>query len=75
VQIVQRRIAVDPGEIPALVDDLARHHHEVDTLALGALDNGLENRGLRVEIGVGELVPDEQYEVGGLADREGAELP
>ena len=69
MQFAQRRRAVDPGETAAFVDDLARHHDEVDTIALRPLDDGVEDRGLRVEIGIGALVPVDQPEIGGLADR------
>jgi len=74
VQLAQCRIAVDPGEMPARIDDFARHHDEVDSLALLPLDDGIEHRRLRVEIRVGELVPIDQHEIGGLADREGADM-
>jgi hypothetical protein len=56
------------------VDHLARHHDEVDTVARGPLEDGVENRGLRVEIGVGKLVPVDQHEIGGLADRDCADM-
>jgi hypothetical protein len=39
-----------------------------------ALEDGVEDRGFRVEIGVGELVPVDQHEIGRLADRQGADM-
>ena len=57
MQFAQCRVAVDPGEPAAFVDNLARHHDQVDTVAIRQLDDGVENRGLRVELGVDELVP------------------
>jgi hypothetical protein len=33
------------------------HHDEVDAVAFGPLDHSVEDRGRRVEIGIGELVP------------------
>ncbi len=74
MQFAQCRGAVDTGETAALVDDFACHHDEGDTVALRALDDGVEDRGLRIEIGVGELVPVDQHEIGGLADGESADM-
>jgi hypothetical protein len=37
VQFAQCRIAVDPGEPPAFINDLARHDDEVDSLTLRPL--------------------------------------
>jgi hypothetical protein len=73
VQIAQRRVAIDPGEPPAFADHLARHHDEFDRVGLTPLDDGVEDRGFRVEIGVGDLVPIYQDEIGGLADREASD--
>src|SRR6516162_4902447 len=38
-------------------DDLAGHSDEIDTVVLRSLKDGVENRGLLVEIGIGELIP------------------
>ena len=74
MKFAQCRVTVDAGEMPAFVDDLARHYDEVDTIALCPLDDGVESWDLGVEMGVSELVPVDQHEIGGLADREGADM-
>src|SRR5260370_14914771 len=73
MQLLQRRVAVDTGEPPVLVDDLARYHDEVDGLDARSLDHRVENRGFRVEIGVGDLVPIDEDEIGSLANGETAD--
>ncbi len=70
---LQGGVAVDPREAPVRVEHLALAQHRGDAAGLGPLDHRVEERRLRVEIRIGDLVPVDQDEVGALADLDRAE--
>ena len=75
MQLAQCRVPIDAGEPSVLVDHFACYHDKVHGVGAPSLQHSVENWSLRVEIGISEFVPIDQHEIGGLADREGAELP
>src|SRR5690349_13164035 len=66
VQRLERAVAIDTGELAVAIDDLAVAHDQFNRFVLGALDHGVEQRRLFIEVWIGELVPIDQHQVGGL---------
>ncbi len=74
MQRLQGVVAIDPREAAIVVDHLAVAHDGAHALGLGALNDRVKHRHLLVEIGIGNLPPVDQREVGGLALRDRPDL-
>src|SRR5262249_42611496 len=63
----ERTVAINLSELAALINDVAVADDGAHAAGLGALQNRVEQRCLRVEIGIADRAPIDQDDVGGSA--------